>query len=415
MYYIFMLIKEFIEDIRQQKIRAFLTMFAITWGTLAVILLMAFGEGISFRMKESFLNAGDSIIRIYGGQTTLKYQGLPIGRRVNLVKHDAEILQESIPEVSVAVPSYGTHVRLRYGDQIVSTFMEGVQPEFEFLRRFYPAAGGRFLNSRDIQEKKRVVFLGSIITRELLGNEDPIGKTIEINGLPFKIVGVMPKKMQTSMNNGPDDRRAIIPFSTFEAIFGWRHIRMITAKPRTNDESKRAEFEIRRVMSKKYKFDPKDERALSIWNFVEFQKIQDKVFLGINIFLGVIGTMSLAIAGVGVANIMAVVAKERTHEIGIKRAVGAKKSHILFQFIFESLLIAFTGGLAGILVSVGVVKLIWSIPIQPGPMEFLGRPIISAAVMTVSVSVLAFIGLFAGLFPAKKAANVDPIEALRYE
>lgn len=415
MYYIFMLIKEFIEDIRQQKMRAFLTTVAITWGTLAVILLMAFGEGISYRMKESFLNAGDSIIRIYGGQTTLKYKGLPIGRGVNLVKQDAEIIQKSIPEVAVAVPSYGTWVRLRRGDQIVSTFMEGVQPQFEFLRRFYPSAGGRFLNSMDMRERRRVVFLGSTITRELFGNTDPIGQSIEINGLPFKVIGILPKKMQTSMNNGPDDRRAIIPFSTFEAIFGWRNIRMITAKPRTNDESLRAEHEIRRVMSKKYKFDPKDERALQIWNMVEFQKIQDKVFLGINIFLGVIGTMSLAIAGVGVANIMAVVAKERTHEIGIKRAVGAKKIHILFQFIFESLLIAFSGGLIGILLAVGVVKIIWSIPIQPGAMEFLGRPLISGSVIAISVSVLTLIGLFAGLFPAKKAANVDPIEALRYE
>ena len=178
--FIWMLIKEFIQDIRKQKLRAFLTTIAITWGTIAVILLMAFGQGLSFRMEESFLNAGDQIIRIYGGQTTLKYQGLPVGRRIRLLKEDADLIQKSIPQVAVSVPSFGIHVRLRNGDQIASTYMEGVHPEFEFLRRLYPAAGGRFLNANDMMERKRVLFLGSVIAKELFGKEDPIGKTIQI-------------------------------------------------------------------------------------------------------------------------------------------------------------------------------------------------------------------------------------------
>jgi putative ABC transport system permease protein len=413
---IILLLKEFFHDIKTQKLRAFLTIVAIVWGTLAVILLMAFGEGLSFRMVEGLLNAGDMIIRVYGGQTTIKYQGLPVGRDIRLVEDDADILVRAIPQVAVAVPGYGRWVRLRNGDKIASTHMEGVYPEFEFLRRTYPAAGGRFLNGQDLINRRRVVFLGGEIAKELFGSADVIGQTVMIDALPFTIVGTMPKKLQTSMNNGPDDRRAIIPFTTFKNIYGHTYLNELIVKPTRASEGLLVESEIRRVLSRKYQFDPSDKRAVPMWNFIDNLKQGEKVFKGINIFLGAIGAMSLLIAGVGVANIMYVVAKERTREIGIKRAVGAKRSHILFQFIFESLLLAGIGGFAGILISVAVVKMMWMIPVSgDGAMQFLGRPIISASVMWTSVIVLTLIGLLAGFFPARKAANIDPINALRYE
>lgn len=413
--HLFMLLKEFLDDIRTQKTRAFLTTIAITWGTLAVILLMAFGSGLSFRMQEGLLNAGDRIIRIYSGQTTKKYEGLPVGRRIRLTEADAHILKESIPMIEAVNPGLGRNVRLRVGDNSASTFMEGVYPEFEFLRRLYPAAGGRFLNSRDLAERKRVVFLGSVIASDLFGKEDPIGKQLELDGLPFKVVGIMPFKLQTSMNNGPDDRRAIIPFTTYQGIYGDRYLDELIVKPTRPEDSERVISEVRRVLGKKYKFDPTDERALPMWDFIEQEKIGRRIFMGINIFLGVIGAMTLIIAGVGVANIMYVVAKERTKEIGIKRAIGARKRHIIFQFIFESLLIASVGGFLGILAATGIIKFIWTLPAGDGAMQFLGRPIMSGAVVMISVTILALIGLLSGYFPARKAANIDPVEALRYE
>ncbi len=412
---IFMLIREFLEDIRSQKTRAFLTTIAISWGIVAVTLLMAFGEGLSFRMQEGFLNAGDRIIRVYNGQTTKKWEGLPVGRRVWLRQEDCRIIEQNIPQVEVAIPGLGRNVRLKAGDKIVSTYMEGVYPEFEFLRRTFHAAGGRFLNEKDLKERKRVVFLGGEIAGELFGRPDPIGEIVELDGIPFKVVGTMPKKLQTSMNNGPDDRRAIIPFTTFRSIYGDKYLDEMIVKPVRSQDGMYVEKEIRRVLGKKYQFDPTDERAVPMWNFIEMEKEGAKVFRGINIFLAVIGTMTLIIAGVGVANIMFVVAKERTREIGIKRAVGARRKTIVFQFIFESVLIAFIGGSLGLLVSVGIIKLMWMIPAQDGPMQFLGRPLLSTSVIWVSIFLLGFIGVVAGLFPARKAANVDPVEALRYE
>lgn len=414
--HIFILLKEFLDDIKVQKTRAFLTTIAITWGALTMILLMAFGAGLAFRMQEGMLNAGDRIIYVYDGQTSKKFEGLPIGRDINLIEEDCNILKESIPMIGGISAQMGRWgARLRYGKNSATTYMEGVYPTFEFLRRMYPAAGGRFLNEKDLVEKRRSVFLGSIIAKELLGEEDPIGKMITIDGVPFTIIGIMPKKMQTAMNNGPDDRRAVIPFSTFQSIYGYRYLGHIIAKPNRAEDSKLIVQEIRRVLGKRYRFDPTDENALSIWDIAEFVKIQNRVFLGINVFLAVVGAMTLIIAGVGVANIMYVVVKERTREIGIKRAVGAKKRDIIFQFIFESMLIALVGGGLGLLIAIGIVKLFWMMPAQEGAMQFLGRPLLSNIVIFIAIGVLTSIGLLAGVFPARKAANVDPVDALRYE
>jgi len=189
---IFMLIREFLQDIKKQKLRAFLTTIAITWGTLAIVLLMAFGSGLGYRMKESFLNAGDMVLRLYSGQTSKEYQGLPTGRRIQLSEEDAWLLLNSIPDIDIVHPGFGRGVHLRNGDNAAWTHMEGVFPQFELLRRMPPAPGGRFINETDLKLRRRVVFLGSEIAEELFGRPNPVGQMVMLDGLPFTIIGTMP-------------------------------------------------------------------------------------------------------------------------------------------------------------------------------------------------------------------------------
>lgn len=411
-----MLISDFLHDLRVQKTRVFLTTFAIMWGTLAIVLMMAFGRGFKHRITTSMLNAGNQIIRMYGGQTSKKYQGLPEGRWIEFTKEDADVVLQSIPQIQEVSPSYGRWgVRLKVGPNTATTYLEAVFPNFELLRTMYPKKGGRFLNDLDMKGKRRVIYLGSEVTEELFGNEDPIGKTIELDGVPFTLVGVMQEKLQMGMSNGPDDRRAIIPFTTFESLYYHRYLRMITVRPNKLTDIELIKKELYRVLGRKLRFDPSDENALSMWDFVSNIKEMNKVFVGIEIFLGLVGGLTLLVAGVGVANIMYVVVKERTREIGIKMAVGAKPKHIITQFIFESLLIAVLGGFLGIFISWGLIKIFSMIPVQNQGLAYLGKPQLSQAVLLTTSFVLGTIGIVAGVFPAQRAARLDPVESLRYE
>ena len=366
-------------------------------------------------MVNGLLNAGDKVVRIYGGETSLVYQGLPKGRVIRFTEDDYQLIRR-VPEVDQLTRHYGRWgTRLTHERNSTTTYAIGVEPSFGEMSRMYARPGGRFLNALDYRDKRRVVFLGDEIAERLYEHESPVGKRLDIDGLPFTVIGVMQKKLQTSMSNGPDANRAVIPASTWEAIYGPRTIPFFIVRPRSVLESPTMMENIKHVLSRRHKFDMSDDQAIYTWNFIENEKESRKVFRGIQMFLGAVGALTLIIAGVGVANIMYVVVKERTKEIGIKRAVGALRRHVLAQFLFEALLICITGGAVGFAISMSIIKFVSLLPKQEGAMAYFGSPQVSLPILLTCIGLLIGIGLVAGFFPARKAAGLDPVESLRYE
>jgi len=409
------LFKDFLEDLKIQRTRAILTVVAITWGTVAVVLLLAFGEGLGTQLINGLVNAGNRVMILYGGETGMQFEGMPKGRQIRMVEEDAEMLRQAIPMIAMLSPQYMNYVTLTYKKYSTNTACEGVNPNFEEMRRMYPVSGGRFLNDVDVSNRRRVLVLGAKIAKDIFKDEDPIGKSILVDGSPYTLVGIIQDKIQTAMNNGPDSYRAIIPYTTFRTAYGPKLVNSIVVRPADPSQQEALKKEIFRVLARKYRFDPADERTLFIWDFIEAEKINRKINIGVSIFLGSVGLLTLLIAGVGVANVMYVVVKERTREIGIKMALGARRVYILAQFIFEAVLISFIGGTLGMLISWGVVSVVHLFPSDSGAMQFLGKPVLSTTALLLTTGILTTIGLLAGLFPARRAASVDPIESLRYE
>ena len=412
------LLQEFIGDLKAQRTRAFLTFFAVTWGTLAVVLLLAFGEGLKRTIRDGLLGAGERIFMIYGGETTKSFAGLAQGRRIRLAEEDLELLMRAIPDLdrgSVSYGRWGTSFQL--GKTRTNAFLEGVGPEHEAMRHMDPAEGGRFINAADVGQKRRVLFLGNELAARIFGKDlDPIGKSIVVDGLPFTVVGVLKKKFQDSSNNGPDAERGVIPYSTFRTIYGNRFVNHLVVQPHDASRGPLVKAELFRVLGRKYRFDPSDERALGLWDFIESEKENLAVGLGIQIFMGLVGAFTLLIAGVGVANIMYVVVKERTQEIGIKLALGARRRHIMAQFLFEAMTIAVSGGLVGLAAAALIVIGVDAIPSGDNPaMQYILSPKLSWPIALICVSILIGVGLIAGILPARRAAAVDPVESLRYE
>ncbi len=397
-----------------------LTVLGIVWGTASIALMLALGEGVSDVLLTGSRNMGEGILVVWTGQTMLPFEGMPPSRNVTFHTDDAEIIRAAVPavgELSAEHTQWGNTVEYAGKSRILC--LKGVDPCYRSLRNFEPQPGGRFLNARDVREHRRVVFLGDQAKTELFGEgEEAVGKTVLLNRIPFTVIGVLRHKMQLTNYTGPDGRQAVIPSSTFATLKGPRHLDNLVLKPVSPDRSAEVKAGILRVMAARRRFDPSDQGALRIWDTGETTDLMSKVMTGMRVFLGVIGGLSLLVAGVGVANIMIVMVQERVREIGIRMAVGARPGQITRRFLLEGLLTMAVGGGAGLGLSralVGLASVLMNAIPSKEYREYMGHPVLSAGTALAVAAVLGLIGLAAAWVPARRAALVDPVEALRTE
>lgn len=403
-------LSQLFSDLRSQKLRTFLTILGITWGTVAVIVLLAFGVGLEKQSRKNMHGMGDGIVVMFGGQTTLPFEGFPDGRPIRLREDDVPMLKSEIPNIRHISPEYiNRNTPIRKGQAVTTPAITGIDPIYGDMRNVIPEMGGRFINDLDIDKRRRVVVLGDEIKNLLFGDDDAVGEQVMMGETPFVVIGVMRPKTQNSSYYSRDKDRVFIPTSTFSAMYGNRYLNNIIYRPVDPDLSEAVERSVFEVMGRRYRFNPDDDDALGIWDTNMQDKFMKNFFLGFNIFMAIIGSFTLTVGGIGVANIMYVVVRERTKEIGIKRSVGARKGDILTQFFFETFIIVGIGAVVGFLLAMGLIQAIGMLPIQ----EFVGTPELSPLVAGVTMALLAFIAFLAGLFPARKAAQLDPVECLR--
>jgi putative ABC transport system permease protein len=399
-------------DLVRQPLRTVLTLSGVVWGTFSVVLLIAFGDSVSKAQIKRFHGMGQGIVLAFPSRTTLPWQGFLRGKAVRITPEMVEAVPEKVPGIELISPEFVGSRLISYGRKEYRNTVRGINPGFELMRNTI-AEKGRFIDAEDMAARKRVCFIGDVLATDLFGNEEPVGKAIFIDSVPFTVVGVMRTKLQNSNYNGQrDERCAFIPWTTYSSLYGFKYISNFIFRPLDLGRSKAVTEDVKKHLSKLLGFSPADPDAISIWDTLDFEKQFTTFFLAFTVFLGIIGSFTLLVGGVGVASIMRVVVDERTREIGVKLAVGARRRTILWQFFSESLVIMLLGGLVGFGLSAGVLRATKAFP-AGGFTDFVGIPVLNPLVIISTVLILLVIGVVAGMIPARTAASTDPVEALR--
>jgi putative ABC transport system permease protein len=400
--------RQLLRDIRAEKLRTFLTVFGIVWGTVAISLMLAFGNGLHKHLIYTTAALGDRIVIAWPGLTSMTFEGLGKGRKIRITDDDLAAVRDT-PGLKAISGEYSNNMKVEYAAKTMSVDTSGITPEFGKMRNCVPEMGGRFIDAPDLVQSRRVAFLGNKLATNIFGEgTDPIGKTILVQHSPFTVIGVLVKKDQDSNYSGPDNEKMFIPSTTFRALNGDKYIDNMIFQANVAGDTKAVIDRLRAGLAKRLRFDPTDKEALSCWDTTEQFAFFDIFMLAFNSFLGIIGVLTLIVGGIGVSNIMNVVVEERTREIGVKMALGAKQRWILSQFLIETLLVTMMGGAIGFVISLSICA------VFPASLyDYVGKPEVSPLVAALTAAALGAVGLVAGYFPARDASRLDPVVAMK--
>lgn len=411
----------FLQQIRKElfreKTRVILTILAIAWGTFAIAIMLAIGTGLRTTFTETFAAAGHNLLTIKGGRTTKLYHGQHVGVKIYLTPDDFTAISR-LPNIAAISPQYSVSDSLYYKTQTANQAVLAVAENYAQIHSINIKAGGRFISPLDVQKSNFVIVLGEEAAKNLFPhNKNPVGKTVQVNNHPFLIIGVMQHKPEIVATPTSDAFNNWIPVTTGKLLINSQIMDGIDLTYKDPHLLPELEQQILQAVALQHHFDPSDDNLVHFTEFAKRQQQTSAFLLGLQIFLGIVGALTLLVAGVGIANVMYASVNRGTREIGLRMALGAKTYQILWHYLAEALLATAIGGVLGLGVAALVVHGLQKLPLSPKLISVIGhpRPVLSIAVIAIVIIILGIIGFLAALFPALKATQVDPTEALAYE